>query len=138
MARRPLTDEERRLHQREVMIGAVLLVACVPAFTWVVLTRELSFAGSFGLLGGHWMLGVLMPIAVLSLVAIVHGTSRLWADSAPLPETETDADSGIDAWTDEETQVGDAHPFDTDGPSGQSGSAQQPRESHGRPPDEPR
>lgn len=127
MGRRPLTDEERRLHQRQVVVGAVLLIACVPAFAWVVLTRELSFAGSFGLLGGHWMLGVLMPIAVLSLIAVVHGTSRLWADSAPLPESDTEPDD-----TDAGARADDVRPFDTDAPS------REPGPSHERSPDERR
>lgn len=55
----------------------MVLAGCVPAFAWVILTRELSFAGSFGLFGGHWMLGVLMPVAVLSLVSLIHALQRL-------------------------------------------------------------
>jgi hypothetical protein len=53
----------RRALQRQAAASALVLAACVPAFAWVILTRELSFAGSFGLFGGHWMLGVLMPVA---------------------------------------------------------------------------
>lgn len=70
-------DARRRALRRQVVLSAIVLVACIPAFAWVVLTRELSFAGSFGLFGGHWMLGVLMPIAVLSLVSLAHAFEQL-------------------------------------------------------------
>ncbi|MCC5867371.1 MAG: hypothetical protein JJU27_02575, partial [Gammaproteobacteria bacterium] len=63
MSERPVAgdagrDARRRALRRQAVLSAIVLVACVPAFIWVILTRELSFAGSFGLFGGHWMLGV--------------------------------------------------------------------------------
>lgn len=71
------TEARRRALKRQAIVSAVVLAACVPAFAWVILTRELSFAGSFGLFGGHWMLGVLMPVAVLSLISLIHALQRL-------------------------------------------------------------
>ncbi len=73
----PPDERARRALRRQAMVSGLVLLACIPAFAWVILTRELSFAGSFGLFGGHWMLGVLMPIAVLSLVSLVHALQRL-------------------------------------------------------------
>jgi hypothetical protein len=92
------------------VISALVLVACVPAFAWVVLTRELSFAGSFGLFGGHWMLGVLMPVAVLSLVSMAHALQQLYGlfeDDAP-DEQGYDPHGGDDG-PDDMPITGDAH-----------------------------
>lgn len=91
----PVADDagdqlRRRALRRQVVLSAIVLVACVPAFAWVVLTRELSFAGSFGLFGGHWMLGVLMPIAVLSLVSLAHALGQLRRGPEPSDQAITD------------------------------------------------
>lgn len=83
-------EARRRALRRQVVFSAIVLVACVPAFVWVILTRELSFAGSFGLFGGHWMLGVLMPIAVLSLVSVVHALGQLRRGPEPSDQATPD------------------------------------------------
>ncbi|MCC5860904.1 MAG: hypothetical protein JJT93_03230 [Gammaproteobacteria bacterium] len=84
----------RRALRRQAVVSLVVLLACIPAFAWVILTRELSFAGSFGLFGGHWMLGVLMPIAVLALVSLVHALQRLGVSGVQSPpDHPTDGDA---------------------------------------------
>ncbi len=83
-------DPRRSALRRQVVLSALALLACVPAFAWVILTRELSFAGSFGLFGGHWMLGVLMPIAVLSLVSLAHALGQLRRSSEASASEDAD------------------------------------------------
>ncbi len=90
----PVDERARQSLRYQAGLSALVLLACIPAFAWVILTRELSFAGSFGLFGGHWMLGVLMPIAVLALVSLVHALQRLGvSDARPPSDQPTDGDA---------------------------------------------
>lgn len=84
--RRQLTPGQRRMIGLQIIVAATVMLACVLGFVWVLLTREISFAGSFGLLGGHWAFAFIMPGLILSLIAVLHGAEQLARDGRVLPE----------------------------------------------------
>lgn len=87
-----LNDGQRRTLKLQIAVSAAVMLACVLGFVWVVTTRELSFAGSFGLLGGHWAFALIMPGLLLSLVGILTAWTRLRYDGRVLPPEDEEAE----------------------------------------------